>query len=146
TLAATTFGDPATARASVLMAGAMGVEQRYYAGFARWLAGKGFFVATFDYRGMGRSRPERFRRSLRGFDADVLTWAQKDAAAMVDFMAGRTGERPLLWVGHSLGGQILGLVPNRGRVGAMLTVATGSGYWLGNSPRPRGSLGRLRVV
>ena len=64
TLAATTFGDAATARASVLVAGAMGVEQRYYAGFARWLAGQGFFVATFDYRGMGRSRPEEYTLSF----------------------------------------------------------------------------------
>ena len=56
---------------------------------------------------------------------------------MVDFAAARTPGRPLLWVGHSLGGQILGLVPNRDRVRAMLTVACGSGYWLENSTRLR---------
>ena len=136
-LEATTFGDAGAARAGVLIVPAMGVDQRYYAPFASWLAERGFFVASFDYRGMGRSRPPQFRRSLRGFDADVVTWATRDAPAMVDFVAARVPGRPLLWVGHSLGGQILGLVPNRERVRAMLTVACGSGYWLENSTRLR---------
>lgn len=136
-LAASTFGDAAAARAGVLVVPAMGVDQRYYAPFASWLADRGCFVATFDYRGMGRSRPPRFGRSLRGFEADVVTWATRDAPAMVDFVSARAAGRPLLWVGHSLGGQILGLVPNRDRVRAMLTVACGSGYWLHNSARLR---------
>ena len=42
-----------------------------------------------------------------------------------------------IWVGHSLGGQIFGLVPNREQVTAMLTVASGSGYWLQNALRLR---------
>jgi len=136
-LHATTFGDSHTAQAGVLIVSAMGVEQHYYAAFAQWLAAQGFWVATFDYRGMGASRPAQFRRSLRGFEADVLTWAQRDCAAMVSFAAAHLGERPLLWVGHSLGGQILALVPNRERVTAMVTVATGSGYWLDNAPQLR---------
>lgn len=136
-LHAATFGDAATCRAAVLIAPAMGVEQHYYAAFAQWLAEQGFFVATFDYRGMGHSRPAQYRRSLRGFEADVKTWATRDCAALVDFVAGRVGGRPLLWIGHSLGGQILALVPNRQRVTAMLTVATGSGYWRENAAKLR---------
>jgi predicted alpha/beta hydrolase len=136
-LHATTYGDSVRCRAAVLIAPAMGVEQDYYAPFAHWLAGQGYFVATFDYRGMGRSRPAAYRESLRGFEADVLTWARRDCAAMVDHMADRCGGRPLLWVGHSLGGQILALLPNRERVRAMVTIAAGSGYWRENSPSLR---------
>ncbi|HQR55174.1 MAG TPA: alpha/beta fold hydrolase [Burkholderiaceae bacterium] len=128
-LHATLFGDSATARAGVLIAAAMGVEQTYYADFAHWLAAQGFWVVTFDYRGVGQSRPDSFRRSLRGLDASVMNWAQRDAAAIVDFMAERLGDRPLLWVGHSLGGQILGLLDRPERIRAIMTVAAGSGYW-----------------
>jgi predicted alpha/beta hydrolase len=137
TLHATTFGDAHTARAGVLIASAMGVEQHYYAAFAQWLAAQGFWVVTFDYRGMGQSRPAQFRRTLRGFEADVFTWGERDCATLVDFAADQLGDRPLLWIGHSLGGQILGLVPNRARVAAMVTVAAGSGYWLENAPQLR---------
>jgi predicted alpha/beta hydrolase len=139
-LAATTFGDAGTARAGVLIVPAMGVDQRYYAPFASWLAEQGYFVTAFDYRGTGGSRPPQFRDSLRGFEADVRTWATQDVPAMVDFAAERVPGRRLLWVGHSLGGQILGLVPNRERVQAMVTVACGSGYWLHNSPKLRATV------
>jgi predicted alpha/beta hydrolase len=136
-LHATLFGDSQAARAGVLIAPAMGVEQAYYADFAHWLAAKGYWVVTFDYRGVGQSRPAAFRRSLRGFESDVLTWAQRDAPALVDFMAQRLGDRPLLWVGHSLGGQILGLLDRPERIQAIVTVAAGSGYWRDYVPSPR---------
>lgn len=132
-LAATTCGDAARCRAGVLLVGAMGVDRQYYSAFAQWLAAQGYFVVTFDYRGIGDSRPTRYRESLRGFEADVTTWATRDVAAAVDFVAQRIGAKPLLWLGHSLGGQILGQVPNRDRVTAMLTIASGSGYWIQNA-------------
>lgn len=136
-LAARTYGDATQCRAGVLLVGAMGVDQNYYSAFAAWLATQGFYVVSFDYRGMGDSRPLRYRGSLRGFDADVTTWATCDVPAAVDFVAERIGSKPLLWLGHSLGGQILGQVPNRDRVTAMVTIATGSGYWIQNAWRLR---------
>jgi predicted alpha/beta hydrolase len=129
-LSAHTFGDVRAARAAVLIVPAMGVEQQYYAPFAHWLAEQGYFAVTFDYRGVGRSR----HGSLRSLTADVLTWAQTDAASLVDWTAEHSAGKPLLWVGHSLGGQILGLLPNAGRVSAMSTVAAGSGYWRDYTP------------
>lgn len=136
-LAGQTYGDVTSCRAGVLLVGAMGVDQQYYAAFAEWLAGQRFFVVSFDYRGMGNSRPLRYRASLRGFEADVSTWATRDVPAAVEFLCARIGAKPLLWLGHSLGGQILGQVPNRDKVIAMVTVATGSGYWLQNAWRLR---------
>lgn len=129
-LAAHSFGDARAARAGVLIVPAMGVEQQYYAPFAQWLAERGHFVMTFDYRGMGHSR----LGSLRGFEADVLTWARQDTAAALASLTKRAAGRPLLWIGHSLGGQILGLVPGHEAVRAMITVATGSGYWRDYTP------------
>jgi predicted alpha/beta hydrolase len=59
----------------------------------------------------------------------VLTWAEQDTGAIVAFLRERVGDKPLLWVGHSLGGQIFGLVPGHEQFAAMVTVAAGSGYW-----------------
>jgi predicted alpha/beta hydrolase len=132
-LSAHTFGDPLAARAAVLIVPAMAIEQQYYAPFAQWLFEQGYYAVTFDYRGVGRSR----RGPLRRLKADVMTWAQRDAKAMVDWTVGRTGDKALFWVGHSLGGQILGLLPNAGRVAAMATVAAGSGYWREYTPGMR---------
>ena len=41
----------------VLIVSAMGVPQRFYADFAEWLASQGHAVMSFDYRGVGESRP-----------------------------------------------------------------------------------------
>jgi predicted alpha/beta hydrolase len=114
----------------ILIVPAMGTPQSYYGPFATWAAGQGFLTATFDYRGTGLSRP----RSLRGFKADILDWARLDCAAMVDALSRRAPGKPLYWIGHSLGGQILPFVPNRDRISRVVTIATGSGYWRENAP------------
>lgn len=119
-------GEP---RAAALVVPAMGVTQAYYAPFAQWLAAQGFLVATFDYRGIGQSR----HGSLRKVSTDILDWARLDCAAMVEALAAKVPDKPLHWVGHSLGGQILPFVPNRERVSRVVTVATGSGYWRENT-------------
>lgn len=139
-LSARLHGDLSTARAGVVISPAMGVRQEYYADFAAWLASHGFAVLSFDYRGMGASRPEAYRTSLRGFEADVVTWAERDAASALDYLAESLDEhgapgRAVHWIGHSLGGQIVGLLPDRSRLGRVVTIGCGSGYWRENTPK-----------
>ena len=129
TIQATIFRPQGEVKAAVLIVAAMGVSQGYYAKFASWLAEQGYAVATFDYSGTGASRVGDPRR----VDGDILDWARFDCDAMVDATACIAPGRPLYWIGHSLGGQILGFVPDLHRIAKMITVATGSGYWLENS-------------
>ncbi|QTP53248.1 alpha/beta fold hydrolase [Billgrantia sulfidoxydans] len=124
------FVTPANPTAAVLIAPAMGVPQRFYAPLAQWLARQGMAVATFDYRGMGASRPSH----LRGFEATILDWARFDAAAMLEALERQAPGLPRYWIGHSLGGQIPPLVPGHERLERIVTVACGSGYWRENAP------------
>jgi predicted alpha/beta hydrolase len=113
----------------VLLAPAMGVAQYYYTPFATWLARQGYLVATFDYRGIGQSRP----RHLRGFKGDILAWAQLDCAAMLEGLGARAAGTPLYWIGHSVGSQVVPFVPDTGRITKVLSIASGSGYWRENA-------------
>ncbi|AKJ31227.1 alpha/beta fold hydrolase [Caldimonas brevitalea] len=124
------------ARAAVLIGPAMGVRQEYYRPFAQWLSEEGYLVATFDYRGMGDSRPAELKGSLRGFKADLFDWAQ-DYDTAIDAVREAAPELPLYLIGHSLGAQLPGLLRNRDRVAALVSVAAGSGYWRDNAPRTR---------
>jgi predicted alpha/beta hydrolase len=105
---------------------ATGVPQEYYGKFAAFLAERGFSVLTLDYRGIGRS----LHSELRDVKATMRDWARLDGAAALDFLE---KELPpggkLLVVGHSFGGQALGLLPRFQRVAAALVVGSQSGYW-----------------
>lgn len=116
-------------RAVALIVPAMAVPQSFYAPLAGWLAKRGYDALTFDFRGVGASAP----RSLRGFRADILTWARQDCRAMLAFATARAAGRPVVWIGHSLGGQILAMTPGNEAVAAAVTIACGVGYWLKNA-------------
>ncbi|TFZ03870.1 alpha/beta hydrolase family protein [Ramlibacter humi] len=117
---------------NVVIGGAMGVRQDYYAPFAQWLSRQGWRVTTFDYRGSGASMPAG--RSLREVDADLFDWA-RDYEAVIDHAHAALPDAPLHLVGHSLGAQLPGLLGNQEKVAGMLSVAAGSGYWRENAPR-----------
>ena len=120
------------ARGNVVIGGALGVRQDYYGAFAQWLAGQGWGVTTFDYRGSGLSLPEG--RSLREVKADLFDWA-RDYEAVVDHAHAAAPDLPLFLIGHSLGAQLPGLLANQHKVSGMLSVAAGSGYWRENAPQ-----------
>ena len=123
-LAADLFTPESSPDAAVLIAPAMGVPRRFYAPFAAHLAGAGLAALTLDLRGTGGSR----RGRLRGFEASLHGWGELDLAGAVDALAARFPGKPLLWVGHSAGGQLLGLVDDR-RLAAALLVGAQSGHW-----------------
>ena len=123
------FHPAGEARGVVLIVPAMGVEQRFYAAFAQWLAERGFVTVTFDYVGMGLSR----QGPLRDLQVDVIGWGRHDCSAMLDAAVEAAGELPVYWIGHSLGGQILPFVRGSERIRRAFTIATGSGYWRENT-------------
>jgi predicted alpha/beta hydrolase len=127
-LGATLFG---TSGQPVLVMAATGVPQDYYAKFAACLAGRGFRVLTFDYRGIGRS----LHGPLRECKARMRDWAMLDGAAAFDFL--QTLNPRLFLVGHSFGGQAIGLLPRPESVAAALVVGSQSGYWRNWPPRGR---------
>jgi predicted alpha/beta hydrolase len=111
--------------AVVLVSAATGARQRYYSRFAAFLAARGLPTVTYDYRGIGGSRPE----SLVGFEARLQDWGELDLAGAIATVRERFPGRRLLLVGHSMGGQLLGLADNARDVTALLTVGSGSGYY-----------------
>jgi len=119
--------DAALPRAVTVIGPALGVPQAFYGDFAAWLAGRGLTTLTFDYRGIGRSAP----RSLRGFAASIDDWVHRDFEAVVREAVRIAGGRPLFVVGHSMGAQLVALLPSSPRVRALVAVAGGSGYWRG---------------
>ncbi|MEM8931038.1 MAG: alpha/beta fold hydrolase, partial [Acidobacteriota bacterium] len=73
--------------------------------------------------------------SLRGFEASYRHWGQRDVPAAISWLSERHPDLPLVVVGHSTGGQQLGLADNVARVRAAVFIAVSTGYW-GGMPAP----------
>jgi predicted alpha/beta hydrolase len=59
----------------------------------------------------------------------MADWAALDVTAAVAWMRERYHNLPLTYVGHSFGGQALGLLPNNAEVSRALLIASQAGYW-----------------
>lgn len=131
-LAADRFHVNGQLRGFIVIAGAVGVPQRFYHRFAEYARLRGYVVLTFDYRGIGRSAPE----SLDGFHMDFRDWGSLDLAAVVEHAAQESEWHgvPLYVVAHSFGGHAFGMLPNHERVRACYLYGTGAG-WHGYMPR-----------
>ena len=123
-LAGTLF--PAVApRGAVLIAGATAVPHRFYRAFGTWLASRGFTVLAFDYRGVGESRAGRPRDET----GTLRDWGERDLPAALDLLRDAAPGLPVFVVGHSFGGQALGLADALAEVDGVLTVGAQFGWW-----------------
>jgi len=114
----------------VLICPATGVRQQFYLRFATWLSERGHDVLVFDYRGVGQSLHGR----LRDCRATLTEWAQQDQVTAIEWLLQRTGQAHLLLVGHSAGGQMMGLLPNHPRIARVVGVAASTGWFRGMKP------------
>jgi len=126
-LAARLYASPAfavPATVALVNAGA-GLRQGYYGAFAAYLASAGIPTLTYDYRGIGASRPPTMRR----FKATVEDWGSKDCASVVNWMKTRFPKAKLAIIGHSVGALVTGFVTNGREIDRMLWVGGHTGYW-----------------
>lgn len=134
TLAATLFEATPRCRGAVLMNGGTGIPRQFYAAFAGHLAGRGLTVLTYDYRGIGDSSTPSA--------ATIDQWGTIDQPSMLEHLARLCPGVPLGIVGHSFGGQVLGLADNIAAVRAAVLIASQSGHWRHWPPGRR----RLRML
>ncbi len=87
---------------------ATGVKQQVYFSFANYMASFGYTVITYDYRGIGESKPA----SMRAFRATMRDWGSLDFRAVTEFVQNRFPTFRKYCLGHSVGALILGMNPD----------------------------------
>jgi predicted alpha/beta hydrolase len=122
---------------NVLIHSATACPQRFYAAFARHLVQAGLRVFTYDYEGIGKSRSG----SLRGTTVTMSEWALIDARAMHDYLEAHHPGVPFAIIGHSFGGQLVGLLEQPRAARAAVFVGAQLGYY-GHWPKPQASVYR----
>lgn len=109
----------------VIIASATGVVKEFYKHFAAYLYDNGLSVVTFDYGGIGRSKPI----SLRSFSTTAQRWATNDLETVITHIREEFPDIPLTLLGHSIGGQLIGLTPSSLLASGVILVGAQSGYY-----------------
>lgn len=104
-IAAHIFKPETISHRLLLINSATGVKQQVYFSFAQFFASEGFTVITYDYRGVGLSKP----RKLRNFKASMRTWGKEDYKSVTQFITKNFAEYQKFCLGHSVGALILGM-------------------------------------
>jgi predicted alpha/beta hydrolase len=117
---------------------ATSVRCRYYCKFSAFLFDNGFDVITFDYRGIGESRPS----TLRGFEASWIDWGRLDFEAVLVHAARSFPGQPIHVAAHSIGGFVFGFAPSNHLVRRVFTMGAQIAYW---RDHPAGDRSRMFV-
>ena len=115
-------------RMAVLVSAGTGFPRGFYARFARWMAERGGVVLTYDYRGIGGSRPQ----DLAAMAMDYPDWGRLDMPAALKALKKAAPGLPIFHVGHSVGGHFVGFMPNQGEIARHAFVSVGTGWWGGH--------------
>jgi predicted alpha/beta hydrolase len=132
-----------TQRPVVIINAATSVRCRHYSRFADYLFANDFDVITYDYRGIGESRPA----SLKGLKASWSDWGALDFEAMLKRAQREFPNQPIDVVGHSFGGCAAGLGASGRLIRRLVTVGAQFAYWRDYAPAHRWRmLGKWHVV
>lgn len=112
-------------RVGVLISAGTGFPRRFYKLIASHFAARGAVVLTFDYRGIDEAEPEGLAQS----GITYTDWGRFDMPAALDRLEAAAPGLPLAQVGHSVGGQFAGLMPNHHKVARHAFLGVGSGFW-----------------
>ena len=125
-LAALFVAAPA-ARGALVINGATGFPREFYLKLAQYCAARGHHALIYDYRGMGASATLPLARD----PARMSDWGRLDMPAALAWLGQRCPGLPLVTIGHSVGGQLIGTMYNQALARAHVMVAASIGYWRG---------------
>lgn len=112
-------------KAVVQLNPATAAERSYYVPFATYLAESGYAVGVWDYRGSGPSA----NKPPRDLAYRFADYGLQDMPAILSELESRFPDLPKLIVGHSVGGQQVGLMSNANSIRGLVAVATSVGYF-----------------
>lgn len=116
---------PRAPRRVAVLHGGAGIPALRYRRFAHFLAEWGIPVLTYDYRGIGLSRPA----VLRGFRATMDDWAEYDSAGAIAWLRERFPHDEIVGISHSIGVLPLGGAPNAAEQARLILICAHTGYY-----------------
>lgn len=109
----------------LVIASAMGVKQSFYQGFSEFAKENGISVITFDYSGIGSS----LYGDIKSQRDSLYSWGNRDLEAVINYSIEKFPNHKKVVLGHSIGGQLIGLTPSIVNLDKIILMSAQSGYW-----------------
>ncbi len=117
----------------ILICPATGITKTFYHNFAEWLVAQGYNVLSFDFRGIGDS----LHGALKDSEASIQDWGLLDTPAAIETLLAKTQAEQVILLGHSAGGQLLGITPNFEKIAKVIAVSGSTGHVKGLKGRTK---------
>ncbi|KQS91499.1 alpha/beta hydrolase [Chryseobacterium sp. Leaf394] len=111
----------------LLINSATGVRQQIYFSFAAFARRNNITVITYDYEGIGLSKPANLKKSK----ASMRSWGNSDFKTVTDFIVKTLPDHTKYCLGHSVGALILGMNKDSAIFEKFFFVATQNAF-IGN--------------
>lgn len=122
TLSATLY-KPDAPKAAIMFAPATGIKRGFYNSLATYLAEQGYGSICFDNRGIGASKG----KNLNKVNASLVNWGRLDMTAVLETLKSYFPNQKYHLIGHSAGGQLIGLMDNAMELTSVFNFASSSG-------------------
>jgi predicted alpha/beta hydrolase len=115
--------QPQQAKAAIMIAPATGIKRQFYNSFAQFLLENNFGVITFDNRGISES----IGKSINSSNASLTNWGKLDMPAVLETLKTSFPNVDYHLIGHSAGGQLVGLMNNARDLKSLFNFGSSSG-------------------
>lgn len=109
----------------MIIISATGVLQSFYRKIAQFFQENKISVITFDYTGIGKS----LYGNIKDENSSLANWGNRDLEAVIKYAVETFPNHKIILLGHSIGGQLIGLAPSACMADRIILVASQSGYW-----------------
>ena len=109
----------------LLFGPATAVKYTFYVPLANYFVEHGFTVLLFDYYGIGKS----IDKPLRKIKITMAEWGSNDLQSVINYIKDNYSLEEFLYLGHSVGGQVIGLLEDPNIFSKILLFSAQIGYW-----------------
>lgn len=121
-LTATIF-VPENLRGAIMIGPATGIKRQFYFNFCKFLAENDFAVIAYNNEGIGDSSNNDLKKS----GADLISWGQSDMSCVFAKLKELVPGTKYHLIGHSAGGQLVGLMHGATELTSIINYACSSG-------------------
>jgi len=103
------LAEPKTdSKGVILLCTGLGIPKEFYKKYLTFLSEQGYTALVFDYRGINLSRDKAISEEV----VNLRNWGSKDMVGAVTWLKEKYPQQALYLFGHSIGGQVAGLMEN----------------------------------